>query len=126
MKRIYISLAFIIIVAVIAAVQFGLVSATADVFSDMIEQSDNYMRRSNFSDAARLCKTVENEWDESAKKIDMLLIHDYVDDIGNNISMMTSYAENGNRDMYFAESSKIKKELASIRESEHPYIENIL
>lgn len=39
---------------------------------------------------------------------------------------MTSYIQNGSIDMYFAESSKAKKELASIKESEYPFIENIL
>ena len=56
----------------------------------------------------------------------MLLIHDYVDEIGNKISNMRSYAENCSPDMYFAESTTAKKELASIKESEYPLAENIL
>lgn len=126
MRRIYISLVFIIACAVFSAVQLGFVSAKADVFVAMIEQSDRYMMKNDFEEAIKLCKTVEEKWKESAEKIDMLLIHDYVDEIGINISKMRSYAESGSPDMYFAMSTSAKKELASIKESEYPLIENIL
>ena len=43
MKRIYVSLIFILIVAVSAALQLGYVSAEVDTFVSMIEQSDKYM-----------------------------------------------------------------------------------
>ena len=36
------------------------------------------------------------------------------------------HAQKQNRDMYFAESVQAKKELASIKESEFPLVENIL
>lgn len=126
MKRIYVSLLFIMIVAISAALQFGYVSAEADTFIFMIEQSDKYMRKSEFEDAINVCKNIEEKWCDSSKKIDMLLIHDYVDEIGNKISNMRCYAENCNPDMYFAESTTAKKELASIKESEYPLAENIL
>lgn len=126
MKRIYISLVLVAIVAVLSAVQLGFVSAKADGFISMIEQCDRHMRKSNFEEAITLCKKIENEWNEGAEKVDMLLIHDYVDDIGNDISKMRSFAENGSPDMYFAMSTSAKKELASIKESEYPKLENIL
>lgn len=126
MKRIYVSLLFIMIVTISAALQFGYVSAEADTFIFMIEQSDKYMRKSEFEDAINVCKNIEEKWSDSAKKIDMLLIHDYIDEIGNKISNMRCYAENCSPDMYFAESMTAKKELASIKESEYPLAENIL
>ena len=126
MTRIYVSLIFILFVAVCAALQLGYVSAEVDKFVSMIEQSDKYMRKSEFEEAISVCKNIEEKWDDTAKKIDMLLIHDYVDEIGNRISNMRSYAENCSPDMYFAESTTAKKELASIKESEYPLAENIL
>ncbi len=126
MKRIYISFLFIIIVFVFAAAQLGYVSGKADIFISMIEQSDKLMRKSEFEEAINLCETIEQDWYDTAKSIDMLLIHDYVDAIGINISKMKAYAENCSVDMYFAESDTAKKELASIKESEYPLIENIL
>lgn len=126
MKRIYLSILFILIVAASAAVQLGYVSGKVDIFVSWIEQSEKYMRKSDFEDTVNLCKTIEDEWNKTAKKFDMLLIHDYVDAIGNDISKMRAYAENCSPDMYFAQSTSAKKELASIKESEYPFIENIL
>lgn len=125
MKRIYISILFLIAVLCIASAEIGYVSAKSDGIISMIEQTDRYMLKSNFEDAIEHCKKTEVEWNESVSLIDMLLIHDYVDGIGTNIAKMQSYIENGNPDMYFAESASTKKELASIKESEYPNFSNI-
>lgn len=125
MKRIYISILVLIAVFAFASAELGYVSAKADGFISMIEQTDKLMLKSNFTDAIELCKKTEDEWNESVESIDMLLIHDYVDNIGTNIAKMRSYIENGSPDMYFAESTNAKKELASIKESEYPYFSNI-
>ncbi len=125
MKRIYITFAIILIALLTSAVQLGFVSGKADLFISMIEQTDRQMSKSNFDEAAKLCENIENNWFESAEIIDMLLIHDYVDEIGNSISKMRTFAENASVDLYFAESASAKKELASIKESEYPNFENI-
>ena len=84
------------------------------------------MSRLEFEDALKICEETEKEWYDNAKLIDTMLIHDYVDNIGLSISKMTAFAQKQNRDMYFAESVQAKKELASIKESEFPLVENIL
>lgn len=126
MKRIYISVIFLAIAFSLSAIEIGYISGKIDTYISLIEQADRYMRKTNFEDALNLCKDIEDKWDNSAEKIDMLLIHDYVDEIGNSISKMRSHAENGNPDLYFSESTCAKKELASIKESEYPLLENIL
>lgn len=126
MKRIYIAVALIIAALCFAAAETGYVSAKSDMFISKIEQADKLMNRLEYDDALKLCSQTEEEWYESANIIDMLLIHDYVDDIGVSISRMTSFAQKRNSEMYFAESVQAKKELASIKESEYPYVENIL
>ena len=91
-----------------------------------IECADRLMSRLEFEDALKICEETEKEWYDNAKLIDTMLIHDYVDNIGLSISRMTAFAQKQNRDMYFAESVQAKKELASIKESEFPLVENIL
>lgn len=126
MKRVYIAIAFLLVAFCIASAEMGYVSAKADMFVYKIENADKHMRKSEFSEAIKICKKTESEWYESADIIDMLLIHDYVDSIGISISQMRSYAESKNADLYFAQSTSAKKELASIKESEYPLIENLL
>lgn len=126
MKRIFIAIGVLIFSFGVSAVELGFIGAKADSFESLIELSDKYMMKSNFVDAVKICKKTEQLWDNNAQNIDMLLIHDYVDEIGNSISKMRTYAENNSTDLYFAESTSAKKELASIKESEFPYFENIL
>ncbi len=126
MKRIYLAVLFILIAAVTAAAETGYVSAKTDYYIYSIEAVDKLMMKNDFEQAINLCSKIENNWNNSVKKFDILLIHDYVDKIGNGISRMKAFAENASMDMYFSESVTTKKELASIKESEYPSIENIL
>ncbi len=126
MKRIYIAVIFLLFAAVISGIELGYVSAKTDLIVSKIEESNELMVKKDYKKAIELCKNIEKEWDESAESINMLLIHDYVDSIGINISKMRSYAENSSTDLYFAASAGVKKELTSLKESEFPYIENLL
>lgn len=126
MKRIYIAILFFIIIGIFASVELGYVTANSDLFISKIELTDKKVYKNDFEDALEMCSQLENSWDDSSKRIDMILNHECIDSIGESINKMSSYLQNGSVDMYFAESSKAKKELASIKESEYPYIENIL
>lgn len=126
MKRIYIALLFFLIVGLLSAVELGYVTANADLYISKIELTDKQVYKNNFEEALKMCDKLENSWSDSSKKIDVMLNHDCIDNIGESINRMASYIQNGSIDMYFAESNIAKKELASIKESEYPYIENIL
>lgn len=126
MKRIIFAFLFFLIVIAAAAAELGYVTANADLYISKIELTDKQVYKNNFEDALNMCDKLENSWNDSSKKIDVMLNHDCIDSIGESINRMTSYIQNGSIDMYFAESSKAKKELASIKESEYPFIENIL
>lgn len=126
MKRIFIAFLLFIIVGIIAAAELGYVTANTDLYISKIELTDKQVYKNNFEEALKMCAELEYKWDKSEKKIDVMLNHDCIDSIGESINKMTSYIQNGSIDMYFAESSKAKKELASIKESEYPLIENLL
>ena len=117
MKRIYIALSLVLAALCFASVETGFISGKTDSFIAKIECADRLMSRLEFEDALKICEETEKEWYDNAKLID---------NIGLSISRMTAFAQKQNRDMYFAESVQAKKELASIKESEFPLVENIL
>lgn len=102
------------------------VSRSADGFLDRIEAADALVKRGELNSALQICEQLEDSWDNTAEKIDILLIHDYVDSIGVSLSQMKAHLENRNADMYFSDSASAKKGLASIKGSEYPNFENIL
>ena len=126
MKRTIIAVALLLAVAAASAAQFFYVSAQADSFLERIEALDKAMRKNDFGSALKECKSLSSAWDDASGTIDVLLIHDYVDNIGISISQMQAHIENFCPDMYFAESEYAKKGLASIKRSEYPNFENIL
>lgn len=126
MKRIYFAIFFVVIALLFSSVEIGFITAKADLFSAKIDKIDSLARRFEYKEALQVCDEAETEWYESAKLIDMVLIHDYVDSIGFDITKMKAALSNNAREDYFVISSDTKKELASIKESEYPYLENIL
>ena len=126
MKRMIIALILLVASVAASAAEIRCVSDSADSFLGKIELSDSYVRRNELDKALRLCRELDESWDDISQKIDVLLIHDYVDNISVSFAQMRSHLESGNADMYFAESAGAKKGLASIKGSEYPNLENIL
>ncbi len=126
MKRMIIALILLVASVAASAVEIHCVADSADSFLGKIELSDSYVRRNELDKALRLCRELDESWDDISQKIDVLLIHDYVDNISVSFAQMRSHLESGNADMYFAESAGAKKGLASIKGSEYPNLENIL
>ena len=51
---------------------------------------------------------------------------EYTEKISISLSKMCAYVENGNPDLYFAESDSVKKQLTLLKEGEFPSIHEIL
>ena len=122
---------FLAVILVVIAVSASLteliyVKTKSVGFIDSINQIDRAVDEKDLASALSLCKATEEKWYESAAAIDILLIHDYIDNIGISISKMRSFLVNNNTEMYFAESTGATKALASVLGSEYPNFENIL
>ena len=126
MKRIYFAIIFLIISISFAFFESYYVSTHTYNISTKIEYADNSMKENNFQKAYRTISEIQNEWEDKAWIVDIMLIHDYADTISIDLASMSSYAKNNNYDEYFSESETIKKQLASLKESELLSLENIL
>lgn len=125
MKRIIITVVLIAVCVTTSVAGLYYVGGTADRFTEEIEKVDALAMKNEFVTAAEKCKNLTRDWNSTAKFLDTLLIHDYVDSIGINLSQMLEHLKNVNPDMYFASSAAAKKGLASIKGSEYPEIDNI-
>lgn len=126
MKRMIIALALIAVSVFGSSAEVFFVGARAQSCLDQIEETDRLMRKLDYSAALKKCREAEDYWESSGEAVDILLIHDYVDDIRVSLGQMRAHIENGSPDMYFSESAGAKKGLASIKGSEYPNFENIL
>lgn len=126
MKRIFISLGLMALSLGASLFETGYVKSKTENCLAQIEEIDRMTGSGQTAQALAQCRALESAWNEDVKKIDVLLIHDYVDSVGTGIAKMRVHLENGNADMYFSESANAKKGLASIKGSEYPFLENIL
>ena len=126
MKRIFISLGLMALSLGVSLFEIGYVKSKTENCLAQIEEIDRMTGSGQTAQALAQCRALESAWVEDVKKIDVLLIHDYVDGVGTGIAKMRVHLENGNADMYFSESANAKKGLASIKGSEYPFLENIL
>lgn len=97
-----------------------------DELNEEIISADNLVKSENYDGAKSVLASAETEWQKNLSIFDILLIHDYVDEISVNLSAMRSYVATQSNDNYLAESASIKKQLTSIKDSELVQIENIL
>ena len=126
MKRIIIAVSLFLICITGAVVEVFSVSGSVTGYIKEIETVDKLVKKGNMTTAAKKCRELESRWDNTARIIDAVLIHDYVDQISIDLSQMRAHIESGNKDSYFAGSEQAKKALMSIKSSEYPTIENIL
>lgn len=126
MKRIYIAIAFLIIALTTGIFEMFYVTNKIDELNEEIISADNLVKSKNYDGAKSVLASAETEWQKNLSIFDILLIHDYVDEISVNLSAMRSYVATQSNDNYFAESAGIKKQLTSIKDSELVKIENIL
>lgn len=126
MKRIYISLAFFILAIATGIFEMFYVTNRIDELNEEIVSADSLVKSENYDGAKDVLAAAESKWQKNLSIFDILLIHDYVDEISVNLSAMRSYVATQSNDNYFAESAGIKKQLTSIKDSELVKIENIL
>ncbi|WP_405352580.1 DUF4363 family protein [Ruminococcus sp.] len=126
MKRIYIALAFLIIAVTVGIFETFYVTNKIDELNEEIISADNLVKNENYEGAKDVLASAESKWQKNLSIFDILLIHDYVDEISVNLSSMRSYVATQSNENYLAESEGIKKQLTSIKDSELVQIENIL
>lgn len=126
MKRIYIALAFLIIAVTVGIFEMFYVTNKIDELNEEIISADNLVKSENYEGAKDVLASAESKWQKNLCIFDILLIHDYVDEISVNLSSMRSYVATQSNENYLAESEGIKKQLTSIKDSELVQIENIL
>lgn len=126
MKRIIIAIILFSLCAAGSMIEVFCVSGSVNGYLEQIDGIDLDVKKDKFLSAAEKCEKLEEEWSKTLRTVDAVLIHDYVDQITISISQMKAYAENNSPDMYFSSSETAKKALESIRDSEYPYLENIL
>ncbi len=126
MNRIIIAVVMLLIAGLICGCEIYSVNVGAESISRELNKISHIMSEDNSTEAHRLSQAVLNNWIERTDHLDKYLYHDYIDAITQKLSSLPVYAESGNTEAVIAQIEELKIQLTSLKESELPYIYNIL
>ncbi len=126
MKRVYGALVILSLVAILCVAEYTCVCQNAKKYIEGIEYTEKCIRNQEVDKAIEYTELLNKNWKGTVSRIDMLLYHDYVDEIGTNLAEMQIHLGNEEYTSFFATSQRTKKELESLYNSEQPLAENII
>ncbi|MBE6734387.1 MAG: DUF4363 family protein [Ruminococcaceae bacterium] len=126
MKRIYVAGILLLIAIGLCVAEYVSVRNCTDEYTNRIDKIELMVESDNMKKAAFAARETEKNWEETINIIDMLLFHDYVDDIGRNLAKLESYIEKEELAEFFATCEEAKEQLRSLEESELPVARNVI
>ncbi len=126
MNRIGIAIAMVVIAGLICGCEIFTVNKSTSDYTSELENVNRLMNEEKFDNAGVLSAELLESWKKAARHLDKYLYHDYIDDITESIATLPVYANNKDKIAVKAQIESIKIQLTSLKESELPYLHNIL
>lgn len=126
MKRICIALVMLIISGVICGCEVFTVNGNAESYTAELGSITELINEEKFEKAEEKSEKVLASWKETARHLDKYLYHDYVDNITEEMATLPILLKDRDKTAVEAQIAEIKIQLASLKESELPYMHNIL
>lgn len=125
-KRILAALICLGISLVLCLTEFICIEKNADKFIKQLENIEEALYTEDRETASEIAKRIDDEWQDTVYIVDMLLYHDYVDQIGQDLSALSVYIEYEEEAEIYATCEKTKRQLKTLIENEKPTVENII
>lgn len=125
MKRIITATSLFLVALIICLYEFKTVGVT-ESYKEALDKIITLSSKGEFEKAHKLSLDINNRWQKTQKELNKYLYHDYVDSITLELNSLTVYTQSKDSESIIAISDSAKIKLASLKESELPYIYNIL
>lgn len=126
MNRLWIAIVMLIFAGIFSGCELYAVNSSTENYTSELENISKLMNEENFEEAATLSEMLLRKWRETAKHLDKYLYHDYVDEITEEIAALPVLARSEDNEATLSQVEQIKIQLASLKESELPYMHNVL
>ena len=125
MKRIITATSLFLVALIICLCEFKTVGVT-ESYKEALDKIITLSSKGEFEKAHKLSRDINNRWQKTQKELNKYLYHDYVDSITLELNSLTVYTQSKDSESIITISDSAKIKLASLKESELPYIYNIL
>ncbi len=126
MKRIYIAAVLLIITVAICTVEFIYINSSVNKIAEKIESVHSLYKDGYKETSMKYALETEKAWQNKVNKIDMLLYHDYVDEITRNIVNLKTYIAEEDATGLYSTCNEILTQISSLKNSEFPTLDNII
>lgn len=126
MKRMYAAVILLLIAVTLCVTEYICIGRCTDEYVRRIDNIEQMVSTGNMKKAAFSAREAEKNWKKTVSVIDMLLYHDYVDEIGRNLAALEAYINFEETAEIFATCESTKEQLRSLKESERPAARNII
>lgn len=126
MKRITLAVIFILLVTLLVYGEYSYVEKTVKKFTDDLSKIETALENGDYETALNISQKCDDSWKDNSRKMDMLLYHDYVDNVGDSFVSIRKYIEFDNEKEALLVCEKAKRQLQTLFESEKPLAENII
>ena len=126
MRRLYAAAALLFIAIGLCVIEYKSINKCTDSYLQRIEIIEDMVSKGEMKKAEFTARETEKSWEDTVSMIDMLLFHDYVDEIGKNLSELESYIKYDEIAQLYAVCESTKEQLLSLKESELPVAKNII
>lgn len=126
MNRFAIAVTMILIAGIICGCELFTVNTIVDNSKNSLDKVVTLIEEENYNEASELSEKILKDWSKTARQLDKYLYHDYIDNITEEIATLPIYAKTKDKTAVNAQVAEIKIQLTSLKESELPYMHNIL
>lgn len=126
MTRISIAVLMLLLAGIICGCEIFAVNTDAVKFSKELDNVSFLSKMEEFDKANELSQKVLEDWKKTTKHFDKYLYHDYIDDITRQMATLPVFTKNKDISAIESQIEEIKIQLTSLKESELPYLHNIL
>lgn len=126
MNRFLAAMISLTIAAGLCITEYLCVKNSADKFISQIENIEKAMHEENIETALEYANNINKDWQETVSIVDMLLYHDYVDQIGTDLSTLSVYIQFDEEAELYATCEKAKRQLITLKENEKLTAENLI
>ena len=126
MKRLFIAIILLFIVAGLCTFEFTLNTKESQHASEYLKTAQQQMVDGNEKEAIQTMKKLKELWESNVESMLIFISHEKPDEICENIAVAESYLKSGEHPEFYAECKRIENELEHFRDLEIPTINNIL
>ena len=126
MNRITTAVLMLILAGIICGCEIFAVNSSAVNYIDELDNIKFLSEQGEFGNATVLSEELIKNWKTKTKYLDKYLYHDYIDDITRQMAALPVLTENKDKTAVKSQIEEIKIQLTSLKESELPYLHNIL